>query len=155
MPFRIEALQIWVISLATIVFSISGVILALISIYALPDGTIRPELGSIFFICSTLVIVFLFSLIWKKARIYKRLFIENSIKSESGVTQIHESISDKILKWVVTVFALFFAFDSIAIALICVYALPDKTVQPVTGIIYFLGGAFVVGCFVYAVWKRR
>jgi hypothetical protein len=48
----------------------------------------------------------------------------------------------------------FFVFISIATTLICIYALPDKTVQPKVGIIYLMGGAVVIASFIFVVWKN-
>lgn len=153
--FRVNSVTNWLITASIVFLAVFGVILSLICIYALPDGSVQPKLGSIFFLSSAVVIVFLLSFIWKKERILKNKIAENAINRELMTASIHEALSDKILKWVVSIYSLFFVFQSAAITLICIYSLPDKTVQPATGFIYFLGGAFVAGCFVYAVWKRR
>ena len=73
---------------------------------------------------------------------------------KEGILVIQESLSDKILKWIVTIYALSFVISSLSMALICIYSLPDKTVQAKTGILYFLSGAFVLGVFVFVVWKN-
>lgn len=65
-----------------------------------------------------------------------------------------ESISDIIIKWVVTIFALCFVLLSIGIALICIYALPDHTVQAHAGALYLISGFAVIGIFVFVVWKN-
>ena len=145
----------WFITASIVFLTVFGVILALICIYALPNGSVQPKLGSIFFLVSAALIVFMLSLIWKKERIVSQEISENAINRELMTASIHESLSDIILKWLISIYSLFFVFQSVAIALICIYSLPDKTVQPAIGFIYFLGGAFVIGCFVYTVWKRR
>ena len=148
-------MQSWLLTIAVIFFSLFGVILSLICIYALPDGTIQPKLGSIFFICSAVVIVAVFLVVRRKERAVLRQLTENQSTIDVAITPIQAGISEKILQWVVMVFGLLFAFSSISLALICIYALPDYSMQPQTGLIYLLGGTFVVGCFIYAVWKNR
>jgi hypothetical protein len=54
----------------------------------------------------------------------------------------------------VTIFSFLYAFCGLAIALICIFALPDKSVQPKIGIYYFLGSAIVIGSFIFVVWKN-
>jgi len=65
-----------------------------------------------------------------------------------------ESVSDVILKWIAATFAFLFTFASMGIALICIYALPDQTVQPRVGLLYFASGLAVLGTFVFVVWKN-
>ena len=152
---RVNSVHTWLITASITFLVIFGVILSLVCIYALPDGSVQPMLGSIFFLVSAALIVLMLSLIWRKERIVRQDRAENAMNRELMAASVNEALSDKILKWVVSIYSLFFVFQSVAIALICIYSLPDKTVQPAIGFIYFLGGAFVIGCFVYTVWKRR
>ena len=60
------------ITVAIIFISIFGVILSLICIYSLPDQTVQPFIGAIFFICSAILVSFFLVLRWKKeTAIYK------------------------------------------------------------------------------------
>jgi hypothetical protein len=84
----------------------------------------------------------------------------NIIQNNKGVefnTQqivIQEGISDKIIKWLVTIMSFIFVLWSFAIALICIFALPDKTVQPAVGMVYLFCGAIVLSVFIFVVWKN-
>jgi hypothetical protein len=51
-------------------------------------------------------------------------------------------------------FMSFFIFVRISIYLICIYALPDKTVRPRVGLLFSIGGAIVLGSFLIFVWKN-
>jgi len=138
----------WLITIAIIFISIFGVILALICIYALPNQTVKPLSGAAYFICSAVSIGYFLLLRWKKeTTIFKE-------EAEPGIIIVKETISDKILKWIVTVYALFFVLDGFAVTMICIYALPDKTTQPMAGLLYFLSGCIVLATFVFVVWKN-
>lgn len=147
------ALHNWLITLAVIFLSIFGVIISLICIYSLPDQTVKPLTGAIFYIGSAVLIVFFLFLRWRKDKA-KEGEILSAGTDETDKIIIKETISDKILKWLVTIYAFFFVLDGLAIALICIYALPDKTVQPKVGMIYVLAGAIVLGSFIFVVWKN-
>ena len=148
-----NTLQNWLITLSILFISIFGVVLALIFIFALPDQTVRPFEGSLFFISSSVIITAVLFLRWKKEKA-QGIEILNETLSETQKLVIRENISDKIIKWMVTIFSFLYAFWGLAIALICIFALPDKSVQPQTGIFYFLGSAIVIGSFVFVVWKN-
>jgi len=140
----VNSFQSWIISLSILFFSFSSTVLALVCIFALPDRSVRPLQGGVFFLGGAIVLIALLLFRWKKDM---EIFPNNQIA-------IRENLSDKILKWVTTFFCFGFASWGFAIALICIYALPDKTFQPKTGIIYFLGSAIVVASFIFVVWKN-
>jgi drug/metabolite transporter (DMT)-like permease len=147
------AVHNWMATLAIIFLSLSGVILSLICIYALPDHTVRPVVGSLFFVTSSAVIISFLFFYWRKdIEIIKASFISD--KSEPPKMRISESLSDKIIKWVVLIFVFSFAFYGLILALICIYALPDQTIQPDVGAIYFFFGALPLVSFVFVVWKN-
>lgn len=91
-------------------FAVFGFILALIRVYALPDGSARPIVGSVFFLGGALSIMGLLTTIWKKEKgIFHRG--DKSAQEEAiAPAPIHESVSDKILKWVITVLVVFTAW---------------------------------------------
>lgn len=148
-----HTLQNWLITLSILFFSFLGVILALISIFALPDQTVRPFEGGLFFISSSVIVLAFLFLRWKKEKAQESEILNETL-SETQKIVISENISDKIIKWMITIFSFLFAFWGVAIALICIFALPDKSVQPQIGIFYFLGSAIVIGSFVFVVWKN-
>ena len=148
-----DALHNWLTTLAIIFISFFGVVISLICIFSLPDRTVRPLTGGVFFIGSAVLLIFFLFLKWRKETAKEsKVLLAGTDEKDSIV--IKETVSDKIIKWIVTVYSFFFAFSSLATALICIYALPDKTVQPQVGAIYFLGGAIVVGSFIFVVWKN-
>ncbi len=143
-PRFTSILQSWIITISILFLSLCGTVLALMCIFALPDGSVKPLEGSIFFLGGAIIqIAFLFFR-WKKGM---------TISSYNQII-VNENISDKIIKWITAFFSIGYAFWGFAIALICIYALPDKSMQPKTGAIYFIGGAFVVASFVFVVWKN-
>ncbi|MFW6297877.1 MAG: hypothetical protein ACOC03_05165 [Desulfosalsimonas sp.] len=139
-----NAFQSWIITFSVLFFSLSGVVLALVCIYALPDRTVRPFEGSLFFGAGSIVLIVLLFIRWKK---------DIAILPNNQI-EVKENLSDKILKWVTSFFCFGFVLCGLAIALICIYALPDKTFQPQIGAIYFLGSAIVIASFVVVVWKN-
>jgi len=127
--------------------------LALICIFTLPDKSVKPLEGSIFFASASSVII---GLLYYLSKIELIHIIQNIKGVEFNPQQIviQEGISDKIIKWLVTIISFCFVLLSFAMALICIYALPDKTVQPVAGTIYLFSGAVVLGAFIFVVWKN-
>ncbi|MGA3282489.1 MAG: hypothetical protein ABSD50_16085 [Smithella sp.] len=148
-----DKMQNWIIILFIILISFIGLSLALICIYALPDKSVKPLEGSIFFACTSVIIIGLLFYLLKREKIN---IIQNVKEVEFNTIPIviRESISDKIIKWLVTILSVFFVFMSFTIASICIYTLPDKTVQPLAGMVYFFSGAVVLGIFIFVVWKN-
>jgi hypothetical protein len=139
-----NSFQSWIITFSVLFFSLSGVVIALVCIYALPDKTVRPFEGSLFFCGGSIVLIALLIIHWKK---------DMAILPTNQIV-VKENLSDKILKWITALFCFGFSLWGLAIALICIYALPDKTFQPKTGAVYFLGSAIVMASFLFAVWKN-
>jgi hypothetical protein len=148
-----DKMQNWIIILFIILISFIGLSLELICIYALPDKSVKPLEGSIFFACTSVIIIGLLFYLLKREKIN---IIQNVKEVEFNTIPIviRESISDKIIKWLVTILSVFFVFMSFTIASICIYTLPDKTVQPLAGMVYFFSGAVVLGIFIFVVWKN-
>jgi len=148
-----NTLHNWLITISVFLIAFFGVILALIFIYALPDKTVRPLEGCLFYISGSVIVVAFLFLRWKKEKAQESEILSQTL-SETPKIIINETTSDKIIKWIVTIFSFSYAFWGLAIALICIFALPDKSVQPQIGIYYFLGSAIVIGSFVFVVWKN-
>ena len=139
-----NSLQSWIITLSILFFSFSSMVLALICIYALPDKSVKPLEGGLFFLGGAIVLITLLLFRWKK----------EIILSPNKQIIVKENLSDKIIKWITTFFCFGYTFLGLSIALICIYSLPDKTSQPQLGIIYSLGSAIVVASFIFVVWKN-
>lgn len=143
------ALRYWSIAMGTLFISFGGILLALMCIYSLPDGSTRPFMGSLFYLFSALIMIVFLILQWKKEKL-----TEIKLPADEARVSGRESLSDIVLKWIAAIFAFMFTFLSIGIALICIYALPDQSVQPRVGVLYFMSGLAVMGTFVFVVWKN-
>ena len=139
-----RSVHAWIVTLSILFFSIASTVLALVCIYSLPDNSVKPLQGGIFFLTGAVVLIFFLFFRWKK---------EIVTNSDSQFV-VKENLSDKILKWITALFCFGYVFWGFAIALICIYALPDKSVQPKIGTIYFLGSAIVFASFIFVVWKN-
>lgn len=144
LPQTRSSVQTWIVTLSILFFSLSSTVLALVCIYSLPDKSVKPLQGAFFFLIGAVVLIMLLFFRWKKeiATIANNQFM------------VKENISDKVLKWITALFCFGYVFWGFVTALICIYALPDNSVQPKTGTIYFLGSAIVAASFVFAVWKN-
>jgi hypothetical protein len=90
--------QDWLITLSILFVSFCGTILAMICIYALPDKSVRPFEGSLFFLGSSVILIVLLFLRWKKEKVEEVNIKINKIEDETPKIIIKESISDKVIK---------------------------------------------------------
>ncbi len=128
--------QNWLLTIVIMLFSFTGVTLAMICIFALPDGSSKPLIGVYYFWGGAIAFSTFLYVLWKKQR-----------------EIIQESISDKIIRWLVTIFSLFFTFDGLVLALICIYSLPTKTSQPQIGALYFLGSVIIIANYILIIYR--
>lgn len=91
-------IQNWLVSASLIFVSFFGVILALICIYALPDGTSSPLIGSVFFIGSILSMTSLLFTVWRREKVLCPEAPHDFTDSSCQSVQIKESTSNKILR---------------------------------------------------------
>ncbi len=142
----------WLTTLAIIFISLFGVIFSLITIYALPDQTVRPSIGALFYLCCAGLISIFLLFRWKKEKVLEN----HSLNFAQGKVDVlvKETVSDKIIKWLVTIYSIFFVLTGVSISLICIYALPDQTVQPNISLLFYIGGAIVIGSLIFVVWKN-
>jgi hypothetical protein len=87
------AIQNWLITIAIVFISLFGVILALITIFSLPDQSVRPSIGAVFYLCSAFLVSLFLFFRWKKEKFLERLDLSNG---DDGLTRvlIKETISD-------------------------------------------------------------
>jgi hypothetical protein len=101
-------------------------------------------------------LIFYFVLEWRKSKSVETGLLN---EAEHGVEKIvaYESLSDKILKWMITLAGLFFTLFSYFIVAIIVYGTYDDTVQPqATYPLPLLAFELAVtGVIVFIVWKKR
>ncbi len=145
------ALHNWIVTLAVLFTAFSSVALALSCIFSLPDQSVRPVEGSLFFLSGAVIVIGLLFLRWKKEKA-EEIDVIDRLQGQRII--IKESINDKVIKWVVTVYCFMHGLYGLAIALICIYALPDQSSQPKAGILYLLSSAIMLGCFIIVVWKN-
>lgn len=143
----------WLITIAIVFISLFGVILALIAIFSLPDQSVRPSTGAVFYLCSAVLVSLFLFFRWKKEKALEERTLLNPAEGLVRVF-VKETISDKIIKWLVTIYSVFFIFTGISISLIVIFALPDKTTQPKVAPFFYLGGAIVLASFIFVVWKN-
>ncbi len=147
------ALSSWITTISILFMALGGLTASLICIFALPDKSVRPLTCGLFFIGGSIVLVGLLFFRWRKDKAVEERLLEGS-RTRSSRMVVMESMSDKILKWLVTLFSLYYACLGSVTGLICIYALPDKTVQPIPGLVYSLSAAIILGCFIVVVWKN-
>jgi peptidoglycan/LPS O-acetylase OafA/YrhL len=147
------AFRCWIVLISTILISFGGILLALVCIYSLPDRTTRPFIGSFFYLVSAIILIFYFLMQWKKEKAIEKKLLQEE-KFQDAIIIVRETLSDKFLKWIITIFAIFFTFLSIGISLICIFALPDETVQPQAGALYLMSGLLVIGVLAFAALKN-
>ncbi len=128
--------QNWLITLLIIFFSFASVWVSLICIYALPDGSSKPLIG-VYYLWGGAIALSSFLYV-----LYKKQFLK-----------LENSISDKLIRWLVTLFSFFFIFISMIIALVCIFSLPDKSSQPQTGALYFSSGVIVVTSYIFLIYR--
>ena len=148
-----HSIQNWLITIAVIFLSVFSVILALICIFALPDRSSQPLTGGLFFLGGVLVLGFMLAFRWSREKVSEKGILKTEAADSAQSFIIKETLSDKFIKWLVTIFSLFFVIDGVAIALICIFALPTGISQPKIGALYFAGSAIVLGCFIIVVCK--
>ncbi|SHJ01798.1 hypothetical protein SAMN02745216_00925 [Desulfatibacillum alkenivorans DSM 16219] len=141
------------LALAVIAFSAIGFITALICIFALPDHTVRPwAAAGIYFACSLplSVLVYVFGRV--NLRKYSLAPEEEGGPPPVGFV-LKEGASDKALKWIVLIYPIIFGFWGVMIGLICIFALPDETVQPQVSVCFFIASVIIMLSSLLAVIK--
>jgi hypothetical protein len=103
---------------------------------------------------SVVIVVALLLFRWKKDRSGLLLTGIDGADSIPPEKIVQRNISDQVLKWIVTVFSLLFVLWGMPVALICIYALPDKTSQPFVGGMFFVASAAPLATCIYVVWKK-
>jgi hypothetical protein len=130
-------IQHWIVTLSILFFSILGVLIALLYLFAFSD--VRPLDGSYYYVGSSIIMaVFL---------IFRMRNVENNGSAFKA------SISGKIIRWLVGLFAIFYIFWGLILALFCLFN-ETNVMYFNAGAVYFCGGAAVLAVFVFSIWKN-
>lgn len=142
--------------LSAILILFGGVILTFMQVVVFPYPSTMEMTGRVTYFFSAVSLIFYFMLEWRNAK-----SVETGLLNEAGhgVEKIitYESLSDKILKWMITLVGLFFALFSYSIVAVIAYRTYDDTVQPqATYPLPLLAFELAVtGVIVFIVWKKR
>lgn len=146
----------WLVSAFTSFISFCGLSLATLCIRPTPDRSAFPYAGALYFFVGALCLIFYLLFMWKKKKAMENRFIENRLLSHENdnmILVVRESLSDNILKWLTTAFALFYPFYGLVLTSLSIRS-PDGTAQPQIGILFFFSGIVVLAVFVFVVWKN-
>lgn len=144
------------VALSAMLILFGGVILTFMQITAFPIFSYMAATGKFTYTISAVSLIFYFIMEWRKAK-----SIATGLLNEAGhgVEKIipYESLSDKILKWMITLVGLFFALFIYCVVAMIVYRTYDDTVQPqATYPLPLLAFELAVtGVIVFIVWKKR
>jgi hypothetical protein len=147
-----DGLHKWLITLSILFIPYLGLVLSVICIYALPDKTVNPFAGAAYFAGGVIAVIPLVLLRWKKDKAIQLEAVTDTCCDSRII--IKESLSDKILRWIVTIFSILIAGHGLTLTRICTYGMPDKSMQPMAGALYFLATAGLLATLVFAIWSR-
>jgi hypothetical protein len=127
----------WIVSLSVMFFSIFGVLIALLYLFAFSD--VRPLDGGFYYVGSSVIMT--------------TFLVFQLRKAGTKNIAISTNLSDKIIKWLVALFSLFYIFCGLALSLLCLFN-ETGVIYFKSGAVYFISSAFVLAAFVFAVWKK-
>jgi Na+/melibiose symporter-like transporter len=142
-----------IITLTVILISIGVILMLLMCIYPLPGQSTIPITGSLFYLLTTLAILSYFFLQWKRVKSIEAELVKAETYKKIELV-LKESMTDKILKWIITITAIFIALLSTGTIYICIYGLYDRRVQAQPSILFFIGGLILIGILVYEIYKK-
>jgi small-conductance mechanosensitive channel len=146
------AFRQWMVLLSTTIVSFSGVCAAYFCLFTLPDQTSRPFTGSLFYFCSALLLITFFVLQWNG----EKIGLPDTRNIESRKIIIKDYFSEKIIKWVMALYAAIFTLLSIAAAILCLFfGLPDKSVRPDAAVIFLFSGLSAISILTFALWRNK
>lgn len=146
------AFRHWMVLLSTTIVSFSGVCAAYFCLFTLPDQISRPLTGSLFYLCSAFLLITKFILQWNG----EKVGLADTRKKESRKIVIKEYFSEKIIKWVMALYAVGFTLLSLAAAILCLFfGLPDKSVRPDAAVIFLFSGLSAISILTFALWRNQ
>lgn len=146
------AFQQWMVLLSTTIVSFSGVCAAYFCLFTLPDKISRPLTGSLFYLCSALLLISFFVLQWNG----EKIGLPDARNIESRKIIIKENFSEKLIKWVMALYAVGFTLLSLAAAILCLFfGLPDKSVRPDAAVMFLFSGLVAISILTFALWRNQ
>jgi len=139
----------WVVTVSLSIISLSGVILSLACIYALPDRSVNLFAGSFYFFCATFICLALISYSYLKEKNYIKNLINESNSKE---IIFNMGISDKLIKWATILMAFIYILSSVFFSFICIYALPNNSSSPTISALFFSCGLFTL---IFLIWRIK
>ena len=112
-----EAIQQWISAIAVILVSFGGVLAAYTCMYSLPDKVSRPLIGSLFYLISAIVLGSYIILQWKNEKYFHAYDASNMNQK----IIIKEYFSEKLIKWIMAIYATGYTLLSIATAILCIF----------------------------------
>lgn len=145
----------WIIMVLIIAITFTIVFGGLFCLQRLPDNSVRPLTGSFIYLLGSIILCIFY---WNHQR-KEKIGLSEAINKNSHKIDYkaigQEALSDKILKWIVTILAVIFALLNIAAVHVSVYGLPDKIIRPLPGVIYIFSGFIVISILAYRLWKEN
>jgi hypothetical protein len=146
--------RMWAITLTAMVIAFGGILLSCMCIFPLPGNQTMPITGSFFYLFGSFVLASCLALEFRKENSIDTNLMAEAIKGSANIV-VNESKSVHVLKWMISLFLIFFAFFSAVLALVCIFRLPDNTVQPQAAILFLLSGITVMSILVFTLWKNQ
>lgn len=142
-----------IIALSAILIVFGMIILTLANVSSLPKISIIPLVGKFFYPFSALAFTAYFVLEWRKEKQLKTRLVDNPDLQGVEINVI-ESLSEKILRWMVSIMAFIFVVVSLGFILICTYGIYEGTLKPHANRI-ILGELIVIGTaiLVFVAWR--
>lgn len=146
------AFRQWMVLLSTTIVSFSGVCAAYFCLFTLPDKISRPLTGSLFYLCSALLLISFFIFQWR----IETVGLPDTRNMGGRKIIIKECFSEKLIKWVMALYVVGFTLLSAAAAIICLFfGLPDKSVRPDAAVIFLFSGLSAMSILTFILWRNR
>ena len=150
-PVRPEAFKQWAIALSSLFLSVCSVLMALRCLQLFSDNSTKPGIGCSIYFFGSVVLFLYFFILWKSDKALRK-----SLSSETRFVLIkRETLSESILRWVMSIIAIPIVFSNLATAWVCIYKLPGKSSRPLPGLTFLLISITLISCLFLRLGKER
>jgi hypothetical protein len=150
-PIEHRTFNRWAMMLSSIAISICSAMIGLRCLQIFGDNSIKPIAGCVVYLIGTLVLCLSFFV--QRRSVAK--YVKGISEKKSLIIVNIESLSDSILRWLISGIAAIFGLLNIGTAMICIYNLPDKTSRPLYGVIFVLVSILFICSLFLRLWKKR